>query len=83
MAASVNPRQMEGPVWEAILTPLNAHVGQRAVTGKATFTMEDGTLTAMLDVRGVVPGQLHAQHIHGHDGESSCPTPGADADGDG
>lgn len=76
-------RQLEGPVWEAVLTPLNARAGQRAVTGRAILTMEDGTLTAMVDVRGVVPGQVHPQHIHGHDGESTCPTPQADADGDG
>ena len=82
--AKVNARQMEGPVWEAILTPLNAHVGPRAVTGKAVLTMdEEGALTVRLDVKGVVPGQLHAQHIHGHDGEATCPTPQADADGDG
>ena len=82
-AAAMNARQMEGPVWEAILTPLNAHVGPRAVTGKAVLTMDEGTLNVMLDVKGVVPGQLHAQHIHGHDGESTCPTPQADADDDG
>lgn len=37
----------------------------------------------MLDVKGVVAGQLHVQHIHGHDGEATCPTPQADDDGDG
>lgn len=82
-AAAVNARQLDGPVWEAILTPLNAHVGTRAVTGKAVLTMDDGALTVRLDVKGVAAGQPHAQHIHGHDGESTCPTPQADADGDG
>ena len=79
-----NPRQMEGPVWEAVLTPLNAHAGSRAVTGKAVLTMDgEGTLSVSMDVRGVDAGQLHAQHIHGHGGEATCPTPQADADGDG
>jgi len=83
-AATVNPRQMAGPVWVAILTPLNAHVGRQAVTGMATLTMDaSGTLAVTLDVKGVVAGQLHAQHIHGHGGDATCPTPQADADGDG
>lgn len=82
--AALNPRQMTGPVWEAILNPVNAHVGTRAVTGKAVLTMDgSGNLTVSLDVKGVVPGQTHAQHIHGHGGVSTCPTPQADADGDG
>ena len=81
--AAMNARQMDGPVWEAILKPLNAHVGPRAVTGKAVLTMDEGALTVRLDVKGVVAGQLHAQHIHGHDGEATCPGPQADADGDG
>ena len=83
-AAMHNPRQMAGPVWEAVLTPVNAHAGERAVTGRAVLTMDgEGTLSVSMDVRGVDAGQLHVQHIHGHDGESTCPTPQADADGDG
>lgn len=83
-AAAVNARRLAAPVWEAILSPLNAHVGQGAVTGKAVLTMDGaGNLTVSLDVKGVVPGQLHPQHIHGHGGVSTCPTPQADADGDG
>lgn len=82
-ADAMNPRQAEGPVWEAVLTPLNAHATRQAVTGKATLTMDGDELTVMLDVKGVVPGHLHPQHIHGHDGVSTCPTPRADANGDG
>jgi hypothetical protein len=83
-AAAVNARRLPSPVWEAILSPLNAHVGRGAVTGKAVLTMDGiGNLTVSLDVKGVVPGQLHPQHIHGHGGVSTCPTPQADANGDG
>jgi hypothetical protein len=73
-AAAVNARRLDAPVWEAILSPVNPQVGPKAVTGKAVLTMEDGLLTVRLDVRGVVAG---------HAGESTCPTPQADSDGDG
>lgn len=79
-----NPRQMDGSVWVANLKPLNARVGERAVTGKATLTMDEaGTLTVSMEVKGVVPGRVHPQHIHGHEGIATCPGPRADADGDG
>ena len=63
-ADPTNARQLEAPVWEAVLSPLNSHVGTGAVTGKAVMTMdEEGNLTVRLDVKGVVPGQLHTPMV--------------------
>ncbi len=70
----------EGAVFVANLKPLNAGVTDKAVTGKAVFTIENGTFTAQVDVKNAAPGQPHPQHIHAGD---ACPKPGADTDGDG
>jgi hypothetical protein len=56
------------------------------VTGSATVTgHQDGSLTVVVHARGLVPGQPHAQHLHGTVGGSHfmCPTMAADTDGDG
>ena len=56
------------------------------VTGTAEVTAtNDGGLRVVIDARGMVPGQPHAQHIHGSTsgGHFMCPTMEADADGDG
>lgn len=54
--------------------------------GSVTLTAtEDGQLTVMIRAHGLVPGQPHAQHIHGTAGGSHfmCPTMANDEDGDG
>ena len=66
----------------ARLLPIN-HSGAH---GTATLTAhDDGSLTVVVHARGLVPGQRHAQHLHGSLGSSHfmCPTMAADRDGDG
>ena len=65
----------------ARLLPTN----QSGVHGTATLTAHDGSLTVVIHARGLVPGQPHAQHIHGAAGGSHfmCPSMADDKDGDG
>lgn len=59
------------------------------VTGLATLTLNGNILTVDIEASGLVPGQQHAQHIHGRfndDGsarQSVPPTIADDSDGDG
>ena len=61
-------------------------------SGIATATLEGSTLTVRIQATGLVPDLAHLRHIHGGPtavaGKSSvqvskCPTPQADANGDG
>ncbi len=55
-------------------------------SSQATVTAnDDGSLHVVLQGSGFVPGQPHAQHIHGDDSGKKfvCPTASADANGDG
>jgi len=56
-------------------------------TGSASLTAtEDGRLTVVIKAQGLVPGQPHAQHVHGTAGSSHLMCPSTDAndkDGDG
>jgi hypothetical protein len=66
----------------ADLTPVNGS----HTHGTATLTArEDGSLTVVIRARGLVPGQPHAQHIHGsaEGGHAMCPTQANDTNGDG
>ncbi len=54
--------------------------------GTATLTgTDDGRLTITIHAQGLVPGQPHAQHIHGSLGGEHfmCPSKADDTDGDG
>src|SRR4051812_17044824 len=77
-------------------SPAQAHEGPVTVrldpmpgsdaSGTATLTPNhDGSLTVQITGMNMVPGQPHAQHIHGdtsgHD--FTCPGPDQDTDGDG
>src|SRR6476659_9992447 len=68
----------------AKLTQLNKSGASGTVSLTAT---DDGRLTVVIHGKGMVPGQPHAQHIHGSVGEHSshfmCPTLASDKDGDG
>jgi hypothetical protein len=56
-------------------------------SGVAVLTFaEDGSLTVNVEAEGMVPGQPHAQHVHGDrslERDFTCPTQDADVDGDG
>lgn len=64
------------------LAPLN----DSGAAGTAVLTTEGNQLTVEVNATGLLPGQPHAQHVHGDtdlDQDYMCPTPAADADGDG
>jgi hypothetical protein len=56
-------------------------------SGVALLTLaDDGSLTVNIEAQGMVPGQPHAQHVHGDSSlerDFTCPTQDADANGDG
>jgi hypothetical protein len=64
-----------------------AELNGSGASGVAVLTLaEDGSLTVNVEAQGMVPIQPHAQHVHGDSSlerDFSCPTPDADADGDG
>jgi hypothetical protein len=68
----------------ATLTQLNKSGASGTVSLTAT---DDGRLTVVIHSKGMVPGQPHAQHIHGsvggHSAHFMCPTLASDKDGDG
>lgn len=55
------------------------------ITGTTTIAVDGTSLTVKVDASGLVPGQPHAQHIHGDTTgtDRTCPTMADDADGDG
>lgn len=65
----------------ARLLPTN-HSG---VHGTAALTTHNGDLTVVIHARGLVPGQPHAQHLHGSASGKHfrCPSKADDTDGDG
>lgn len=66
-----------------VLDPLN----WSGTAGSALLTLaQDGSLTVSIELDGLVPGQPHAQHLHGDSSLSQdfvCPPPEADENGDG
>lgn len=72
--------------FRAVLSPLNARLTDRAVTGEAVISISGDVATLTVDAKGILPSQVHMQHIHGNSGGSpaaTCPKPTADADRDG
>ncbi|MFE3253569.1 hypothetical protein [Streptomyces sp. NPDC059209] len=71
----------EGEAYQIDLEPLN----DSGATGAALVSFQDRKLTVKIEASGLVPGQPHAQHIHGStDGHDfRCPDASADKDGDG
>ena len=56
------------------------------VTGTAELILEGNDLTVTIMASGLEANSLHPQHIHGfmeNKGNSTCPPPSADEDGDG
>ncbi|MER5889467.1 hypothetical protein ABT160_37060 [Streptomyces sp. NPDC001941] len=67
--------------YQVDLEPLN----DSKATGTAMLTLNDRALNVKIEATGLVPGQPHAQHIHGStDGHDfRCPDASADKNGDG
>ncbi|MGP3925898.1 hypothetical protein [Streptomyces sp. 8N616] len=63
------------------LKPLN----DSGATGTVWLSLEGQEMTVKVEAEGLVPGQPHAQHLHGStDGHDfQCPDESADKDGDG
>ncbi len=56
------------------------------VSGSAELTLMGDQLTVKVNATGLEPNMVHPQHIHGftgNKGNSTCPTPAADTNGDG
>ena len=56
------------------------------VSGSAELTLMGDQLTVKVNATGLEPNRVHPQHIHGfadNKGNSTCPTPAADTNGDG
>ena len=61
-------------IYEADLMPLN----NSGVTGTARFQIVNGQFKAQVHAKGLTPGKLHPQHIHGFQERNSvCPPPTA------
>jgi hypothetical protein len=75
------------PAWADTTVSAQLHgINHSGVRGNATLTAhDDGSLTVVIRGRGYVPGQPHAQHIHGSFGGKHfmCPTMADDTNGDG
>ncbi|MFD5097533.1 hypothetical protein [Streptomyces albidochromogenes] len=70
-----------GRNYQADLRQLN----DSGASGTAQLSLQGRQLTVKIDSQGLVPGQPHAQHIHGStDGHNHhCPDKSADSNGDG
>ncbi|MET4927279.1 hypothetical protein P3L51_33810 [Streptomyces sp. PSRA5] len=80
-ASSSASTAKEGEAYQIDLEALNGS----GATGAALVSFQGTKLTVKIEATGLVPGQPHAQHIHGStDGHDfSCPDASADKDGDG
>jgi len=71
---------------DTTVTARMREINDSGVKGTATLTARsDGRLSVVIKADGLVPGQPHAQHIHGSvdGGHFMCPSMGNDTDGDG
>ena len=72
-------------VYVAHLSALNTTVTGLKTVGEAKFTFKGDSLTIAVNASGLPKDIEHWQHFHGFtDGrQAACPTPSADANGDG
>jgi len=72
-------------VYVAHLSALNTKVTGVKTVGEARFTIKGDSLTIAVNASGLPKDIEHWQHFHGFtDGrQAACPTPSADANGDG
>jgi hypothetical protein len=68
----------------AHLIPMNTQVTQSNTTGEARFDIRGDKLTIDIRVKNAPGNTVHWQHFHGFttDAAATCPTLGADANGD-
>ncbi len=78
-AATAAGAASEGESYIARLKPLNAQVTDRAVSGLATLTVENGVLTVSVQAKGLSASTTHLQHIHAL---ADCPKAGDDGNAD-
>lgn len=86
-AAVLGAFALAGPaVADTTVTAQLEEANHSGSTGTAELTAtSDGGLRVVIHAEGLVPGQPHAQHIHGSSrgAHFMCPTMDADVDGDG
>lgn len=72
-------------VYAAELQPMNISATGEPTTGKVKLVVNGDTLTAHIFVRNAPANIVHWQHFHGfkNGNEATCPSPMADANGDG
>ena len=77
--------QEPAAVYVAHLHPLNSKAAGHETTGEAQFTINGDALTISVKARGLSPGIMHMQHLHGFkdDRFASCATEAADVNRDG
>ncbi|MFI0713588.1 hypothetical protein ACH4SK_23610 [Streptomyces inhibens] len=81
LSAAAAPALAAEKAFQINLKQLNSSGG----SGTAMLSLNGNQLTVKIESEGLVPGQPHAQHIHGStDGHDfQCPDASADTDGDG
>jgi hypothetical protein len=83
LAFVVAPTVVAHPADHHYSTQLHA-LNNSGVVGTASLDLRGDTLTVTIVASGLEPNQTHMQHIHAIDhGNSTCPPPSADTDGDG
>jgi hypothetical protein len=79
LAATATKQDAAPSYYIANLEDLN----NSGVSGKATLVMDGDWLQVKINAHDLEPNVQHAQHIHGPDGDGTCPPASADTDGDG
>jgi hypothetical protein len=84
-ARAAEPDSGSDAVYVAHLHPMNSKVTGLQTAGEARFSVSGDQLTINIKADGVPPNLVHWQHFHGFvdNRAATCPTPTADANGDG
>lgn len=80
--ASCSSDDDNGPKIQKYTATLNQS-NNSGVAGVASISVENNKVTVMIEATGMVPNQVHPQHIHGleNNGISTCLPASADTDG--
>lgn len=82
--ASCSSDDDNGPQVQKYSVTLN-QLNNSGASGVANISVENNKITVEVEATGMVPNQVHPQHIHGleDNAKSTCPSASADTDGDG
>jgi hypothetical protein len=84
-ALAAEPESHSEMAYVSHLQPMNSKVTGLQASGEARFSISGDKLTISIKADGVPPNLVHWQHFHGFvdNRAATCPTPTADANGDG